>query len=286
MTNVCVSGAFDDLRSRDIRFLQEAAYLGTLTVALWSDEVVSQVRGSCKFPFEERRYFVESIRFVDRVVALPEIREDKILSPADLYGASTEAQPSGTEVDDAPVWAMLSTEVTEDKVQFCRQNGVRLVAMSQEQLEGFPLSQVVALPADQSRKRVVVTGSFDWFHSGHVRFFEECSQLGDLYAVVGHDNNIRLLKGEGHPLLCQDERLYVVASCRYVKRAMLSSGHGWMDAEPEIAHIRPHMYAVNEDGDKPEKRAFCAEHGIEYVVLRRTPKEGLPRRSSTDLRGF
>jgi hypothetical protein len=59
-----------------------------------------------------------------------------------------------------------------------------------------------------------------------------------------------------------------------------------MDAEPEIAQIRPHIYAVNEDGDKPEKRAFCAEHGLEYVVLKRTPKEGLPRRSSTDLRGF
>jgi len=36
----------------------------------------------------------------------------------------------------------------------------------------------------------------------------------------------------------------------------------------------------------PEKRAFCKEHGIEYVVLKRTPKEGLPERLSTNLRGF
>jgi cytidyltransferase-like protein len=139
---------------------------------------------------------------------------------------------------------------------------------------------------DPLRKRVVVTGCYDWFHSGHVRFFEECSQLGDLYVVVGHDANVRLLKGEGHPLFTEDERRYVVGSCRYVKQALITSGMGWMDAEPEIALVRPHMYAVNEDGDKPEKRAFCAEHGIEYVVLKRTPKEGLPRRSSTDLRGF
>ena len=46
------------------------------------------------------------------------------------------------------------------------------------------------------------------------------------------------------------------------------------------------MYAVNEDGDKPEKREFCEAHGMQYVVLKRTPKEGLPRRQSTDLRGF
>jgi hypothetical protein len=59
-----------------------------------------------------------------------------------------------------------------------------------------------------------------------------------------------------------------------------------MDAEPEVALIKPHFYVVNEDGDKPDKRAFCAEHSIEYVVLKRIPKEGLPRRASTVLRGF
>ena len=59
-----------------------------------------------------------------------------------------------------------------------------------------------------------------------------------------------------------------------------------MDAEPEIALVKPDIYAVNQDGDKPEKRAFCAEHNLEYVVLERLPKEGLTRRSSTDLRGF
>jgi cytidyltransferase-like protein len=137
-----------------------------------------------------------------------------------------------------------------------------------------------------SQKRVIVTGCYDWFHSGHVRFFEEVSGLGDLYVVVGHDDNIKLLKGEGHPLFPQDERRYMVQSVRFVKVVLVSSGRGWMDAEPEVAIIKPDIYAVNEDGDVPEKRAFCKEHGIEYVVLKRTPKEGLPKRQSTNLRGF
>jgi cytidyltransferase-like protein len=270
MTQVFVSGAFDDTRSREIRFLQEAARLGPVTVGLWSDGLVEHVNGSCKFPFDERRYLLESIRFVDAVV------------PQSGFGV---ALPAGQASDTPPFFAAVTGEVTEETAEFCRRNGVRLVLMPPEQLEGFPLPSFDP-HVDDRRKRVVVTGSFDWFHSGHVRFFEECSALGDVYAVVGHDDNIRLLKGEGHPLLCQDERTYMVASCRYVKRATISSGHGWMDAEPEIAFIRPHIYAVNEDGDKPEKRAFCAEHGIEYVVLKRTPKDGLPRRSSTDLRGY
>ncbi len=156
---------------------------------------------------------------------------------------------------------------------------------SQAELAGFPPgpTETVAHPG---HRRVIVTGCYDWLHSGHVRFFEEVSQLGDLYVIVGHDANVRLLKGEGHPLFPEGLRRYMAGSIRYVTQALISSGDGWLDAEPEIARIRPHMYAVNEDGDKPEKRAFCEANDIEYVVLHRAPREGLPRRASTNLRGY
>jgi hypothetical protein len=78
----------------------------------------------------------------------------------------------------------------------------------------------------------------------------------------------------------------MVGAVRYVKQALISTGHGWMDAEPEFDKIKPDMYAVNEDGDVPEKREFCQKHSLQYVVLKRTPKEGLTKRSSTSLRGF
>ena len=276
MTRVFVSGAFDDLRSHHLRFLEEAGRLGPVTVTLWSDDEVTRTQGKCKFPFEERRYVLEAIRFVDRVVGKPWDSEQ------DALRALVERDD---ETDDA-VLALLAADVTEDKAEYCRRHGIRLVAIHPMQVAGFPPSSFDPSHLDDSRKRVVVTGCYDWFHSGHVRFFEECSQLGDLYVVVGHDTNVHLLKGDGHPLFPEDERRYVVGSCRYVTQALVTSGMGWMDAEPEIALIKPHIYAVNEDGDKPEKRAFCAEHGLEYVVLKRTPKEGLPRRSSTDLRGF
>ena len=73
----------------------------------------------------------------------------------------------------------------------------------------------------------------------------------------GNDANIRLLKGEGHPLLPQAERRYVVGSIKYVKQALISSGEGWLDADPEIRRFKPDIYAVNEDGDKGGKREYC-----------------------------
>ena len=78
----------------------------------------------------------------------------------------------------------------------------------------------------------------------------------------------------------------MVGSIRYVQEAWIATGDGWLDAEPEIQRIRPDIYAVNEDGDRPEKREYCRAHGIDYRVLKRLPKDGLPRRQSTDLRGF
>ena len=84
----------------------------------------------------------------------------------------------------------------------------------------------------------------------------------------------------------EDERKYMAGSIRFVKQALISSGNGWLDAEPEIKKIKPDGYVVNEDGDKDVKRQYCEENGIEYIVLKREPKPGLKRRTSTDLRGF
>lgn len=239
---IIVSGAFDDMRFEDFRFIEEASKLGdSLRALLWTDHAIESATGKrSKFPLAEREYVLRSVRWVDDV----------------------------TITDDA-----------------------QAIGVTRDQFDPMLLRQIQQAPPTPAnptsfRNKVVVTGCFDWFHSGHVRFFEECSELGDLYVVVGHDENIRLLKGEGHPLFPATQRRYMAGAIRFVTQALISSGEGWMDAEPEFLEIRPDIYAVNEDGDKAEKRAFCERHGIEYRVLKRLPRTGLPRRESTALRGF
>ena len=158
---------------------------------------------------------------------------------------------------------------------YCQRHGIEYRVLPAAQMSGFP--EPPPMPSPCGRKKVVVTGCYDWFHTGHVRFTEEVSAYGDLYVIVGHDANIRLLKGEGHPLLSEAERRYVVGSIKYVKQALISSGEGWLDADPEIRRLKPDIYAVNEDGDKGGKREYCESLGIEYLVLKRTPAPGLPR---------
>jgi hypothetical protein len=78
----------------------------------------------------------------------------------------------------------------------------------------------------------------------------------------------------------------MVQAVRCVRHCLVSTGTGWMDAEPEIDAIAPHVYIVNEDGDQQEKRDFCRAHGLDYLVLERKPHTNLPRRTSTELRGY
>jgi cytidyltransferase-like protein len=273
MTTVVVTGSFDNLGSRHVRFLEEASKLGRLRVLVWSDEVVRSLEGKAPgFPAQERQYLLQAIRYVgDVIMVTGKVERDAL-----------------PRIDGTPpeIWAVDEASDTPEKRTYCKLHGVQYRVLHEKSLDGFPRAPVNAPSGAAKRKKVIVTGCFDWFHSGHVRFFEEVSQLGDLYVVVGHDANVRLLKGEGHPLFPQDERRYMVQSVRHVKQALISSGSGWMDAEPEIALINPDVYAVNEDGDKPEKRSFCEAHSMQYAVLKRIPKEGLPQRQSTDLRGF
>jgi cytidyltransferase-like protein len=273
MRNVVVTGSFDNLGSRHVRLLEEASKLGHVHVMMWSDEVARFLEGKAPdFPAQERQYLLQGIRYVSDVRLVTEQVERDAIPQTD--GMSAE------------IWAVDKASDSPQKRTHCKSHEMEYRVLEPDTLKAFPQTQFEAQKKQSLRKKVVVTGCFDWFHSGHVRFLEEVSQLGDLYVVVGHDANVRLLKGEGHPLFLQEERRYMVQSVRYVKQALISTGRGWLDAEPEIALIKPDIYAVNEDGDKPEKRSFCEAHGIQYVVLKRIPKEGLPPRQSTGLRGF
>ncbi len=272
MRSVFVRGSFDDIRSNDIRFLQEASCLGKVTVGLLTDESLIRMNERApKFSLPERRYTIQAVRYVNEIL--------EVNNPVALTELIQKAD------SERPIMAVREKDDSPDLYTLSQQANIEYHVIQDGNLIGFPLLDHVE-NKNSERKKVMVSGCFDWFHSGHVRFFEEVSQFGEVYAVVGHDANLRLLKGEGHPLFPQEERCYMVQAIRYVKQAIISTGHGWMDAEPEVVRIRPDIFIVNEDGDRPEKREFCRKYDIEYIVLKRTPKEGLPRRQSTDLRGF
>lgn len=132
-------------------------------------------------------------------------------------------------------------------------------------------------------KKVFVSGCYDMLHSGHVAFFEEASQQGDLYVGIGSDKTINELKAR-KTINSDAERLYMVNSLKVVKEAWINQGNGLLDFLEELHILKPDIFFVNTDGHTPQKEALCKEMNIEYIVSKRIPHGNLPTRSTTALR--
>ena len=132
-------------------------------------------------------------------------------------------------------------------------------------------------------KKVFVSGCYDLLHSGHVEFFQQASQYGDLYVGIGSDATYLEYKHR-KPMFPQEERLFMVKNIKAVKDAYINEGSGVIDFLPTLDKVKPDVFVVNAEGGSDEKRRICKERGIEYVELQRTPHAGLKARSSSDLK--
>lgn len=132
-------------------------------------------------------------------------------------------------------------------------------------------------------KKVFVSGCYDLLHSGHVEFFKQASQFGDLYVGIGSDATYLEYKHR-KPMFPQEERLFMVQNIKAVKEAYINEGRGVIDFLPTLDIVKPDIFVVNAEGGSDTKRQICEERGIEYIELQRTPHEGLQARSSSSLK--
>ena len=132
-------------------------------------------------------------------------------------------------------------------------------------------------------KKVFVSGCYDLLHSGHVEFFQQASQFGELYVGIGSDATYLEYKHR-KPMFPQEERLFMVRNIKAVKEAYINEGSGVIDFLPTLDLVKPDIFVVNAEGGSDAKRQLCAERGIEYIELQRTPHAGLEARSSSSLK--
>ena len=132
-------------------------------------------------------------------------------------------------------------------------------------------------------KKVFVSGCYDLLHSGHVEFFQQASQFGELYVGIGSDATYLEYKHR-KPMFPQEERLFMVKNIKAVKEAYINEGRGVIDFLPTLDLVKPDIFVVNAEGGSAAKRQLCEERGIQYIELERTPHEGLEARSSSSLK--
>ncbi len=109
------------------------------------------------------------------------------------------------------------------------------------------------------KQLVFTNGVFDILHVGHVRYLEQARTLGDVVVVaINSDASARKLKGEGRPLINQDERAEILAALRTVDYVTIFD-----DVSPRslIARLLPDVlvkggdYALDEIHGREEVEA-------------------------------
>jgi D-glycero-beta-D-manno-heptose 1-phosphate adenylyltransferase len=98
----------------------------------------------------------------------------------------------------------------------------------------------------QSGERIILTnGGFDLLHVGHIRYLEAAKALGGkLIVAVNADSTVRQLKGEGRPVMPENERAEILAALAAVDAVVVF-------AEPDVRalvrEIRPDIHAKGTD---------------------------------------
>jgi len=101
-----------------------------------------------------------------------------------------------------------------------------------------------------SRPRILVAGSFEILHPGHIHLLREAWKLGRVYVVVARDQSIRRFK-KREPVVPEEQRLRVVESVRYVHKAMLGDESDFLkpilDVRPDIVLLGPDQWITPEE---------------------------------------
>lgn len=98
-------------------------------------------------------------------------------------------------------------------------------------------------------KKVLVAGTFDLLHPGHILFFQEASKLGDLYVIVARDVNSE--KAKRRPVIIpENSRVFLVESIRHVRKALLGDRD---DILKRVVEISPDIIVLGPDQSIDER---------------------------------
>ena len=134
------------------------------------------------------------------------------------------------------------------------------------------------LSRDELRRRVdewrragervtLANGNFDLLHVGHVRYLRGAKALGGkLVVAINSDESVRALKGEGRPVMPENERAEIVAALADVDAVVIFPE---LDVRTIIREIRPDVQAKGTDytPDSVPERDAVAEYGGRVAIV-------------------
>jgi FAD synthetase len=118
------------------------------------------------------------------------------------------------------------------------------------------------------KKKILIAGTFDIIHAGHIFFINEAAKLGDVYVIVSTDKNAERFKGQ-KPIVPEKQRLEVVQGLKNVKVAKL--GRADNDTLITVEEVNPDLILLGPDQkyDITELKKGLIKKGLEHIMVKR-----------------
>ena len=118
------------------------------------------------------------------------------------------------------------------------------------------------------KKKVMIAGTFDIVHPGHIFLIKEAAKLGDVYVVVSTDKNRERYSGEP-PIVPQEQRLEVISNLKNVKKAVL--GRSDNNTLKTVEEINPDIILLgpNQKYDLNVLKEGLNKIGLNRIEVRR-----------------
>ena len=115
---------------------------------------------------------------------------------------------------------------------------------------------------------MLIAGTFDLLHPGHIYLVNEAAKMGDVYVIVATDQNRKLYSGES-PIIPENQRLEVIASVKNVKEARL--GRSDNDTLKTVEEISPDIILLGPDQkyDQETLKQGLIEKGLDNIIVKR-----------------
>ncbi|MGD0757946.1 MAG: adenylyltransferase/cytidyltransferase family protein [Candidatus Sulfotelmatobacter sp.] len=113
----------------------------------------------------------------------------------------------------------------------------------------------------------LANGNFDLLHVGHVRYLRGAKALGGkLVVAINSDESVRSLKGEGRPIMPEQERAEIVAALADVDAVVIFPE---LDVRTLIREIRPDIQAKGTDytAESVPERDTVTEYGGRVEIV-------------------
>ncbi len=115
---------------------------------------------------------------------------------------------------------------------------------------------------------MLIAGTFDLLHPGHIYLVNEAAKMGDVYVIVATDQNRKLYSGAS-PVIPENQRLEVMMSVKNVKEARL--GRSDNDTLKTVEEINPDIILLGPDQkyDQETLKQGLVEKGLNNIIVKR-----------------